>query len=154
MTAARKDPQRRSQKGTGEIRPKRSPKGTGEIDPPIGLPKISPHPKKISEEGLKTYIAGEEEGGTSERGKKGDELAGGSKGKKRPKRGQAHENSLFRLSLWTTVYSLHLFPAMGIAIAFGLLHGLGFAPALGEIGLPKADIPAALFSTNTPNDLS
>ncbi len=35
-----------------------------------------------------------------------------------------------------------------MAMAFGLLHGLGFASALGEIGLPKADIPAALFSFN------
>jgi hydrogenase/urease accessory protein HupE len=40
-----------------------------------------------------------------------------------------------------------------MAIAFGLLHGLGFASALGEIGLPKADIPAALFSFNVGIEL-
>ncbi len=40
-----------------------------------------------------------------------------------------------------------------MAIAFGLLHGLGFAAALGEIGLPKADIPAALFSFNVGIEL-
>jgi len=40
-----------------------------------------------------------------------------------------------------------------MAIAFGLLHGLGFASALGEIGLPKSDIPAALFSFNVGIEL-
>ncbi len=40
-----------------------------------------------------------------------------------------------------------------MAIAFGLLHGLGFASALGEIGLPRADIPAALFSFNVGIEL-
>jgi hydrogenase/urease accessory protein HupE len=35
-----------------------------------------------------------------------------------------------------------------IAFAFGLLHGLGFASALLEIGLPKGDVPLALFSFN------
>ncbi|MEH6833014.1 HupE/UreJ family protein [Falsihalocynthiibacter arcticus] len=35
-----------------------------------------------------------------------------------------------------------------VAFAFGLLHGLGFAGALVEIGLPEGDIPLALFSFN------
>ena len=35
-----------------------------------------------------------------------------------------------------------------MAGAFGLLHGLGFAGALAEIGLPAGEIPLALFSFN------
>ena len=35
-----------------------------------------------------------------------------------------------------------------VAFAFGLLHGLGFAGALSEIGLPANAIPLALFSFN------
>ena len=35
-----------------------------------------------------------------------------------------------------------------VAIAFGLLHGMGFAGALKEVGLPYGDIPLALFSFN------
>jgi len=35
-----------------------------------------------------------------------------------------------------------------IAGLFGLLHGLGFAGALSEVGLPQTDIPLALFSFN------
>ncbi|WP_367648087.1 HupE/UreJ family protein [Ruegeria arenilitoris] len=35
-----------------------------------------------------------------------------------------------------------------IAFAFGLLHGLGFAGALREIGLPEQDIAAALLAFN------
>lgn len=35
-----------------------------------------------------------------------------------------------------------------VAIAFGLLHGMGFAGALKEIGLPDGDIPLALLSFN------
>jgi hydrogenase/urease accessory protein HupE len=35
-----------------------------------------------------------------------------------------------------------------VAFAFGLLHGLGFASALSEIGLPRGDIPLALFAFN------
>ncbi len=35
-----------------------------------------------------------------------------------------------------------------MASGFGLLHGLGFAGALSEIGLPEGDIPAALFAFN------
>lgn len=35
-----------------------------------------------------------------------------------------------------------------VAFAFGLIHGLGFAGALREIGLPEGDIPLALFAFN------
>ena len=35
-----------------------------------------------------------------------------------------------------------------MAFLFGLLHGLGFAGALAEIGLPPDDVPLALFSFN------
>jgi hydrogenase/urease accessory protein HupE len=36
----------------------------------------------------------------------------------------------------------------GMAATFGLLHGLGFAAALAEAGLPQSDIPLALFAFN------
>ncbi|MDB5968045.1 MAG: hypothetical protein JWQ90_495 [Hydrocarboniphaga sp.] len=35
-----------------------------------------------------------------------------------------------------------------VAFSFGLLHGLGFAGALAQIGLPKSDIPLALLLFN------
>ena len=35
-----------------------------------------------------------------------------------------------------------------MAFSFGLLHGFGFASALSEIGLPRGDIPIALFAFN------
>ncbi len=35
-----------------------------------------------------------------------------------------------------------------MAFAFGLLHGLGFAGALAEVGLPESEIPLALLSFN------
>ncbi len=35
-----------------------------------------------------------------------------------------------------------------MALGFGLLHGLGFAGALSEVGLPSQEIPLALFSFN------
>jgi len=35
-----------------------------------------------------------------------------------------------------------------VAFVFGLLHGFGFAGALTEIGLPRSDIPLALFTFN------
>jgi hydrogenase/urease accessory protein HupE len=35
-----------------------------------------------------------------------------------------------------------------VAFSFGLLHGLGFAGALAEVGLPASDIPLALLSFN------
>jgi hydrogenase/urease accessory protein HupE len=36
-----------------------------------------------------------------------------------------------------------------MAFVFGLLHGLGFAGALAEVGLPDGEIPLALFSFNS-----
>jgi hypothetical protein len=35
-----------------------------------------------------------------------------------------------------------------VAFSFGLLHGFGFAGALTSIGLPKDDVPLALFAFN------
>ncbi len=35
-----------------------------------------------------------------------------------------------------------------IALGFGLLHGLGFAGALSEVGLPEGEVPAALAAFN------
>jgi hypothetical protein len=35
-----------------------------------------------------------------------------------------------------------------MALVFGFLHGLGFAGALAQVGLPDGDIPLALFSFN------
>lgn len=35
-----------------------------------------------------------------------------------------------------------------VVFSFGLLHGLGFAGALAEVGLPHGEIPLALFSFN------
>ena len=35
-----------------------------------------------------------------------------------------------------------------MAFSFGFLHGLGFASALIEIGLPQSDIPLALLTFN------
>jgi len=40
-----------------------------------------------------------------------------------------------------------------MAAAFGLLHGLGFAGALREAGLPAGEIPLALFSFNVAIEL-
>jgi hydrogenase/urease accessory protein HupE len=40
-----------------------------------------------------------------------------------------------------------------VAFAFGLLHGLGFASALMEIGLPEKHIPAALLCFNVGVEL-
>jgi hypothetical protein len=40
-----------------------------------------------------------------------------------------------------------------MALAFGLLHGLGFAGALSEVGLPVGEIPMALFSFNVGIEL-
>lgn len=40
-----------------------------------------------------------------------------------------------------------------VAFTFGLLHGFGFAGALAEIGLPKSDIPLALFAFNVGVEL-
>jgi hydrogenase/urease accessory protein HupE len=40
-----------------------------------------------------------------------------------------------------------------VAFSFGLLHGFGFASALTEIGLPRGDVPLALFSFNVGVEL-
>jgi hydrogenase/urease accessory protein HupE len=40
-----------------------------------------------------------------------------------------------------------------MAATFGLLHGLGFAAALAEAGLPQGDIPLALFAFNVGIEL-
>ena len=40
-----------------------------------------------------------------------------------------------------------------VAFTFGLLHGLGFAGALREVGLPQNHIPAALFFFNVGVEL-
>jgi hydrogenase/urease accessory protein HupE len=40
-----------------------------------------------------------------------------------------------------------------VAFCFGLLHGFGFASALQDIGLPRGDIPLALFSFNVGVEL-
>jgi hydrogenase/urease accessory protein HupE len=40
-----------------------------------------------------------------------------------------------------------------LAFAFGLLHGLGFAGALAQVGLPARDIPLALLSFNVGIEL-
>jgi hydrogenase/urease accessory protein HupE len=40
-----------------------------------------------------------------------------------------------------------------VAGGFGLLHGLGFAGALAEIGLPQGEIPLALFAFNVGIEL-
>lgn len=54
---------------------------------------------------------------------------------------QGHQGHLGRRSL------VHRRPWL-VAFLFGLLHGFGFAGALGEIGLRSADIPLALLSFN------
>ena len=40
-----------------------------------------------------------------------------------------------------------------MAFSFGLLHGLGFAGALAEVGLPQGEIPLALFAFNVGVEL-
>ena len=40
-----------------------------------------------------------------------------------------------------------------MALAFGLLHGFGFAGALADIGLPHGQIPLALFQFNLGMEL-
>ncbi len=40
-----------------------------------------------------------------------------------------------------------------MAFGFGLLHGLGFASALGRVGLPAGEIPVALFAFNSGIEL-
>jgi hydrogenase/urease accessory protein HupE len=57
---------------------------------------------------------------------------------------------LARETPWPTL--MRRFP-WAMAIVFGLLHGLGFAGALREVGLPSGDIPVALFSFNVGIEL-
>jgi hydrogenase/urease accessory protein HupE len=45
-------------------------------------------------------------------------------------------------------------PIWTLAGAFGLLHGLGFAGALADIGLPAAEIPLALLAFNVGIELA
>jgi hypothetical protein len=45
------------------------------------------------------------------------------------------------------VHLTHRMPWL-VAFTFGLLHGLGFAGALGDIGLPERAIPLALLFFN------
>jgi HupE / UreJ protein len=40
-----------------------------------------------------------------------------------------------------------------VAFGFGLLHGFGFAGALGELGMPQGDIPLALLFFNVGVEL-
>ncbi len=47
---------------------------------------------------------------------------------------------------------MHRYP-WPIALLFGLLHGMGFAGALREVGLPQGEIPMALFSFNVGIEL-
>lgn len=49
---------------------------------------------------------------------------------------------------WRGRYSLTHHKPWIIAFGFGLLHGLGFAGALSEIGLPRSEIPIALLFFN------
>jgi hydrogenase/urease accessory protein HupE len=43
---------------------------------------------------------------------------------------------------------------LAMAFVFGLLHGLGFAGALTEIGLPQEDLPLSLFAFNVGIELA
>ncbi|MEI9811701.1 MAG: HupE/UreJ family protein [Acidobacteriota bacterium] len=43
---------------------------------------------------------------------------------------------------------------IALVFAFGLLHGLGFAGALGELGLPRTEFAAALVSFNVAVELA
>jgi hydrogenase/urease accessory protein HupE len=56
-------------------------------------------------------------------------------------RDDAAERSLLRRAPWA------------MAALFGLVHGLGFAGALAEAGLPQEEIPLALFSFNVGIEL-
>jgi hypothetical protein len=40
-----------------------------------------------------------------------------------------------------------------VTLPFGLIHGFGFAGALGEIALPRAEIPVALLAFNVGVEL-
>ncbi len=50
--------------------------------------------------------------------------------------------------MWRREVTLTISYPWLVAFVFGLLHGLGFAGALLEIGLPQTDVPLALFTFN------
>ena len=50
--------------------------------------------------------------------------------------------------LWALAPLAVLHGIVALAGFFGLLHGLGFAGALSEVGLPAGEIPAALLCFN------
>jgi hypothetical protein len=56
-------------------------------------------------------------------------------------RGEAEQGAVTRSHPWL------------VAFSFGLLHGLGFAGALAEVGLPQGEIPLALFAFNVGVEL-
>jgi hydrogenase/urease accessory protein HupE len=56
-------------------------------------------------------------------------------------RGEARRGAVTRLYPWL------------LAFSFGLLHGLGFAGALAEVGLPQGEVPLALFTFNVGVEL-
>ena len=56
-------------------------------------------------------------------------------------RGQAGQSAATRAYPWL------------VAFSFGLLHGLGFASALAEVGLPQGEVPLALFAFNVGVEL-
>ena len=58
---------------------------------------------------------------------------------------QFDQNQNFRKEILMVTY-LYWFGI--IALAFGLFHGLGFAGALAEVGLPQQEIPLALLMFN------
>lgn len=51
---------------------------------------------------------------------------------------------LVALDVGTPLRGERPWKAAGLAFAFGLVHGLGFAGGLAEIGLPASEVPAAL----------
>ena len=50
--------------------------------------------------------------------------------------------------IWRGQTSFTIRHPWGVAFAFGLLHGFGFASALTSAGLPRAELPLALLSFN------
>ena len=52
------------------------------------------------------------------------------------------------LRAWRGETSLTMRRPYVVAFAFGLLHGFGFATALTELGLPRAEVPWALLGFN------
>ena len=50
--------------------------------------------------------------------------------------------------MWRGQTSITIRKPWVVAFCFGLLHGFGFASALSATGLPRADLPLALFTFN------